>query len=139
MKQRIALLIFLMAAYYTSWAHDSIPSDTTLVMSASSETNFFRPRQLVAPVLLLGLGAWGLADDNPIQWIEEHAAGDLNPNGRKCKADEYIQYVPTATHLVLGFIPGVKAKHNFRDRFIASATANALMAGVTNAVKYTVK
>ena len=91
------------------------------------------------PAVLIGLGAWGLADDSPIQWLEEKACEEMNPNRHSTKADEYIQYVPTATHLVLGFIPGVKAKHNFRDRFIASATANALMAGVTNTVKYTVK
>ena len=63
----------------------------------------------------------------------------MNPNGHKTKADEYLQYVPSGVHLLLGFIPGVKAKHNFRDRVLASATANLLMAGITNAVKYTVK
>lgn len=143
----ICNLLFVVIISQSAHAQtDSLVLDTTSVSIAShieseQQANdfHFRPRQLVAPALLLGLGAWGLADDNPVQWIEEHAAGDLNPDGRKCHADEYIQYVPTVTHLVLGFIPGVKAKHNFRDRFIASATSNALMAGVTNAVKYTVK
>lgn len=96
-------------------------------------------KKLIVPAVLIGLGAWGLADDSPIQWLEEKACEEMNSGGRSTKADEYIQYVPTATHLVLGFIPGVKSKHNFRDRFIASFTANALMAGITNTVKYTVK
>ena len=99
----------------------------------------FRPQQLAAPAVLVALGAWGLGKDNPIDWLEKRACDNMNPNGNRTKVDEYIQYIPLVTHLTLGFIPGTRPKHNFRDRFLASATAHALMAGVTNAVKYTVR
>ena len=116
-------------------------SDTLAVVNADSVCceHSFNPKQLIAPALLIGVGTWGLAEQSPIDWLEMHARDDLNPQGKKCKADEYLQYVPTAVHLGLGFIPGVKAKHNFRDRLLASATAHLLMAGITNTVKYTVK
>ena len=99
----------------------------------------FNPKQLIAPALLVGMGTLGLIDDTPIDILERRTRDDLNPHDKHTKVDEYIQYIPTGAHLVLGFIPGVKAKHNFRDRLIASATANLLMAGITNGVKYTVK
>lgn len=115
------------------------PADTLVVSGAPASDKYFRPQQLIAPAVLLGLGAWGLADDSPVDWLEQRARYDLNPNGKKCAADEYIQYVPTVAHLALGFIPGVKARHNFRDRLLASVTANLLMAAATNTVKYTVR
>jgi len=112
--------------------------DVTIVDSVLTESCCrFQPKQLIAPALLIGVGTWGLAEDSPIDWLEDKAKNDLNPHGHKCKADEYLQYVPTAAHLFLGF--GVKSKHNFRDRVLASLTANLLMAAVTNTVKYTVK
>ncbi len=111
-------------------------TDSTAV---SDKSYHFRPQQLIAPALLIGFGTWGLAEDSPTDWLEQRACYDMNPNGHKTKADEYLQYVPTGVHLVLGFIPGTKPRHNFRDRVLASATANILMAAVTNTVKYTVK
>ena len=111
----------------------------TTNVSQASDTRVFRPQQLAAPVALIALGTWGLADDNPIDWLAQKARYDMNPDCTKTKADEYLQYVPTGVHLVLGFVPGVKARHNFRDRVLASATANLLMAAATNTVKYTVK
>ena len=111
----------------------------TTNVSQASDTRVFRPQQLAAPVALIALGTWGLADDNPIDWLAQKARYDMNPDFRKTKADEYLQYVPSGVHLVLGFVPGVKARHNFRDRVLASATANLLMAAATNTVKYTVK
>ncbi len=98
----------------------------------------FRSRQLIAPVVLIAAGTWGLADHSPVEWMEKKAAVDLNPKAHKCKADEYLQYVPTVAHLGLG-LTGVKGKHNFRDRVLASATAHVLMAGACNTVKYTVR
>ena len=120
-----------------SWAQtEEIAVDTTRQVRIDPSCKF-RPKQLIAPALLVGFGAWGLAQDSPTDWVEGKAFRELNPNHNKCKADEYLQFVPTAAHLFLGF--GVKSKHNFRDRFLDSATANLLMAGITNTVKYTVK
>lgn len=136
MKQLLLILSFSLLPLLT-WAQtEEIAVDTTR-QSGIDPSCKFRPRQLIAPALLVGFGTWGLAEGSPTQWVEDKAFRELNPNHHKCQADEYLQYVPTAAHLFLGF--GVKGKHNFRDRVLASATANLLMAGITNTVKYTVK
>ncbi|MBR1682437.1 MAG: phosphatase PAP2 family protein [Bacteroidaceae bacterium] len=114
--------------------------DSTSVTPQSGRKNpYFQPTQLIAPAVLITAGAWGLCDKSPVDWLEKRARYDMNPNYHKTSADEYLQYAPTAVHPFLGFIPGVKSRHNFRDRVIASATAHAFMAAVTNTVKYTVR
>ena len=138
MKRILLLYVALLCVTCVTGQDDTSLGVVTQVSQVDS-TCCFRPHQLVAPVALVALGAWGLTDQNPVDWLEQKARYDMNPNGHKTKADEYLQYVPSGLHLVLGFVPGVKAKHNFRDRVLASATANLLMAGVTNTVKYTVK
>ncbi len=137
--RRLLLLYVAWACVTCVTAQDDTSKGVVTRVSQVDSTCRFRPQQLVAPVTLIALGAWGLADQSPVDWLEQRARYDMNPNGHKTKADEYLQYVPSGVHLLLGFIPGVKAKHNFRDRVLASATANLLMAGITNAVKYTVK
>ncbi len=132
----LSFILILSASFQTMMAQGDSLSAAVDTMSREYR---FQPKQLVAPALLIGTGAWGLAKQSPIDWLENHARNDLNPQGHKCKADEYLQYVPSAVHLTLGFIPGVKSRNNFRDRFLASATAHLFMAGVTNTVKYTVK
>lgn len=138
MKRIYLILSVSFLALTTQAQNDTTNVVSTPAVEAEGNT-YFRPKQLVAPALLIGLGAWGLADNSPTDWLEQRACYDMNPNGHKCKADEYLQYVPTAAHLVLGFIPGTHPRHNFRDRLLASVTANLLMAAVTNTVKYTVR
>lgn len=118
---------------------DSIAADSSAQKPLPAAEFRFRPVQLAAPAALVVLGTLGLVDGSPIDKLESHACYDMNPSGRKTKADEYVQYVPTAAHLLMGFIPGTRPRHNFRDRVLASATANLLMAAATNTVKYTVK
>ena len=98
-------------------------------------TTYFRPRQLIAPAVLIGLGTWGLAEGSPTKLLGEKARDDMNRGWNTCKIDNGLQYVPSAVHALLG-LTGVKSKHNFRDRLIASATANVLMVGVTRSVKH---
>ncbi|MBP5381680.1 MAG: phosphatase PAP2 family protein [Bacteroidaceae bacterium] len=131
MKRICLILSFFLVPLVAVAQQDSTQTDDNMYR--------FQPKQLIAPAVLLSLGVWGLAEDNPVSWLEEKARSEMNPHSHHCKADEYIQFVPTASHLVLGFIPGVKHRSNFRDRVLASATANLLMAGITNTVKYTVR
>lgn len=138
MKRTLLLYLALAFAPCVMGQEDTLQTDSIYVPTAS-ESHVFRPQQLIAPVTLIALGTWGLADDSPIDWLAQKARYDMNPQYTKTKADEYLQYVPSGVHLVLGFIPGTKPRHNFRDRVLASATAHLLMSGFTNTVKYTVK
>ena len=132
-------LLLLLALPFVAKAQAAVAVADTLERPTASADFRFRPVQLVAPVALVALGTWGLAENSPVDILEQHARYDMNPAGRKTKADEYLQYVPAATHLLLGFVPGTRPRHNFRDRVLASATAHLLMAAATNTVKYTVK
>lgn len=138
MKRSLLLYLALTLSLCVMGQTDTLQTSDP-VEATSAETRAFRPQQLVAPVALIALGTWGLAEDSPTDWLAQKARYDMNPQFRKTKADEYLQYVPTGVHLVLGFIPGTRPRHNFRDRVLASATANLLMAAVTNTVKYTVR
>lgn len=53
------------------------------------------------------------------------------------KIDDYIQYLPFASYLLMDFI-GVKGKHSFKERFSVSATSYLAMGIMVNSVKYTV-
>lgn len=97
----------------------------------------FRPKQLIAPATLIAVGATGLMNKGPIHYINKHAAEDMNPHGHVCKADDYIQYVPIAAHLLLGL--GVPCRHNVYERFVVSFTSNLFMFSVTKSVKAIVK
>ena len=108
----------------------SLPRETSRAVTD------FRPQQLVVPAALIAIGTWGLADDSPIDILGNKARDNMNKDWNKCKIDNGLQYVPSAVHAVLGFIPGTKPKHNFLDRVIASATAHALMVGLTRSVKH---
>lgn len=110
--------------------------EDTIAVPVREQT--FKPKQLIAPAILIGFGAWGLADQSPTSWLANKAYEDMNKKGRTCKADEYFQYIPSPVHVLLG-LTGIKSKHNLRDRVLASATAHLLMAGITNAAKYGIK
>ena len=138
MKNLLLILFPFLLLVQVSAQDDVQLADTAQTPSIESCCKF-RPKQLAAPALLVAAGTWGLAKENPIDWLEDKARYDMNPYGHKCGADEYLQYVPSGVHLVLGFIPGTQPRHNFRDRMLASATAHLMMAAVTNTVKYTVK
>lgn len=54
------------------------------------------------------------------------------------RIDDYLQYVPYAANVLVG-CAGVKSKHGLGGRALMTATAALLQAGVTNAIKYTVR
>ena len=134
MKRILLFCAVIFCFAYVQAQTDSVQTEGEFADTLLQE-RAFRPRQLVAPVVLIGLGAWGLAENSPVDILAHKARNDMNPNWHKCHADEVLQYTPSGVHLVLGFIPGVKAKHNFLDRAIASATAHALTVATTKGIK----
>lgn len=135
----IPVLIFLFPQSLSAKVDSLLTATDTMVTETYASQTAFRPTQLVLPLVLMGFGAWGLADGSPVDWVEKRAFYDMNTSASKTNADEYLQYVPTGVHLILGTIPGVKTKHNFRDRLLASVTAHMFMAALTNCMKYTIR
>ena len=86
----------------------------------------FNPKQLILPGALMVAGIAGtIKYDNNLNKSVNDAFKDLS-NGKTCKIDDYIRFLPSLSHLVLGCV-GVKSKHNFKERLLISATSHAAM------------
>lgn len=97
----------------------------------------FDAKQLIVPGLFMVTGAIGAIDsDNNLNKSVRDAMVGLS-KGKQCKIDDYIRFLPSATHMLLGFAR-VKTKHNFKERFLISATAHASMLILGYGTKYVV-
>ncbi|MDE5972399.1 MAG: phosphatase PAP2 family protein [Muribaculaceae bacterium] len=136
---RLIFMIMALLAGCQARVFGSTPDQSqadTLTYAVASEK--FRPRQLILPGALLAAGAAGVAwGDQFNRYIRDEM--HRISGGRRIHADDYVQYVPAAAYLGLGAIPGVPCRHNFKERFMAEATAYVTMAVLTNALKYTVR
>lgn len=92
-------------------------------------------KQLIVPGIFVAAGAVGTIDnENNLNKSVRDAMTGLS-NGRQCKIDDYIRFVPSAAHLLLGSV-GVKSIHNFKERFLISATAHTAMLIMGYSTKY---
>lgn len=97
----------------------------------------FKPVQLIDPLALFAVGALGTFV-KPFQVVNTEirdAVNDFRGN-HKTKIDDWIQYVPTAAHLFLGFTK-VKHRSSFKERLAVDITSALSLAILTNALKYT--
>ena len=120
---------------------DKPAADSAALTSPACKRPLSPSLQIGIPVGLAALGAWGALDNG---WYHQQRESIRTQflQWRKDKfihVDDYIQYLATPTFLTLGFVPGVQARHNFRDRLLLGATSYALMGAMVNATKYTVK
>lgn len=117
MKRTLTILLILTVLFPCSARAQRIhPADTV---------SAFKPTQLIAPGVLLGSGlaihcfahdTWDIAvRDQMNEWSQ---------GGPDLRFDDYIQYIPLAMDLGLGFT-GVKREHCFIDRALETALAYA--------------
>lgn len=99
----------------------------------------FKGKQLILPASLFTAGALGLFV-KPYKKFNETVRDEMLhiSGGHQIKADDYIQYLPAATHLLLGFT-GVKHKNNFLQRLSVDVTSALSYLVLTNVFKYAVK
>lgn len=89
----------------------------------------FRPQQLAFPAFALAMGGAG---------VRNHLIDTSHARERWTTVDDKLQYVPLGAYAVLGFIPGVKHRHNIGERFLAGATAYVAMTAVCQGAKRTI-
>lgn len=99
----------------------------------------FRVTQLVAPVVLTGVGATIMAVprlhqmiDRPVRERVQNLCLPEEPLG------DYLQYVPSVTAYALN-VAGLKGKHSYLDATVILATSWAAMGVMVNATKYSVR
>ncbi len=119
-------------------AADSVATALNDTLPEKSEYRF-KPTQLILPASLIAVGTFGAY--NPAfkqfdRWIKG-GMDDLRGE-HYFHADDYIQYLPLVAYFGLDFA-GVKARHSFKERFAAGATAYAAMAIMVSVTKHTVK
>ncbi|MCH5175183.1 MAG: phosphatase PAP2 family protein [Prevotellaceae bacterium] len=107
--------------------------------SISTHNNYFNPKQLIAPAALITIGSFGVSNG----WfckVKQDVKEDFYHirHDHRFRADDYLQYVPLATGIGLGFT-GVDTRHPFRERLCVAVTASAVTALIVNVTKYSVR
>lgn len=144
------IFLSILTLCFSLGAYSQVNLDTTDVTSShltSRELNIctdndslstrFKSQQLIVPGILMFSGlACAIDYDNGLNHSINDAMADLS-NGKTCKIDDYLRFVPSATHLILGSV-GIKSKHNFKERFLISATSHAAMLIMGYGLKYAI-
>ncbi len=98
----------------------------------------FNSKQLIVPGIFMVSGLAGAIDyKNSLNRSVNDAFTDLS-DGKTCKIDDYLRFLPSASHLLFGSI-GVKSKHNFKERLLISATSHAAMLIMGYGSKFIIK
>lgn len=106
--------------------------------SLSVDTDRPRLRQMIVPAALIAVGSFGVSNGWLCSLKQEVKDGFYDLRGdNRFKADDYLQYLPVAANIGLGFI-GAKSRHPFRERMAATATAYAAMGLMVNVTKFAV-
>lgn len=90
----------------------------------------FQPQQLAFPAVAIALGGAG---------VKSHLFDTSKERERRFYFDDQIQYVPIAAYAALGFIPGVKHRHNIGERVLAGATSYVVMTGICQGAKHLIR
>lgn len=114
-----------------------IPRDFNICDSNGFTCTKFDAKQVILPGTLMLGGLIGLIDnDNNLNMSVNDAMTGLS-NNNSCKIDNYLMFLPSASHLLMGSF-GVKSRHNFKERFLISATAHASMLAMACGMKYAI-
>lgn len=123
---------------------DSVVCDMSVSVPCYSDLSAgndyaFKPKQLILPASLIAVGAFGVYNGwaNLVKDDVKEEMADMRKDDY-FHIDDYIQYLPVATHLGLGKL-GVRAKHSFGERIAVAATSYLVMAAMVNGIKYTVR
>lgn len=106
--------------------------------SVSTSAATFRPKQLIVPSALIAVGSFGVSNGWFCSLKNDVKDGFQDLRGEcRFKADDQLQYLPVVANVGLGLV-GVKSRHPFRERVVATATAYAAMGLMVNVTKLAV-
>jgi len=110
----------------------------------SSKTIFqSRGARFILPAVFIAYGASARFNQLPIRQFDfdiDHEVKKKWPPGESStpkifNADRYLEFVTPALAYGLGFIPGIPAEHNLRDRTLIMATSYLVMEGMVLGLK----
>lgn len=128
---RISLLVMALALC-TGMSGENCTSD-------SLRAEKFRPAQMIVPATLIAIGAFGVSNGWFCSVKQDVREGFYDIRGDcRLKVDDYLQYLPVAAGLGLGFT-GIRTRHSFRERVAITATSYAAMGLMVNVTKWSVR
>ncbi|MDO4702778.1 phosphatase PAP2 family protein [Tannerella sp.] len=84
--------------------------------------------RFIVPTLCIAYGTAARFNESPIRRFDKHIARQVNKHiDRHYGIDNSLQIMPAAVAWGLDFVPGVEARHNFRDRTLILATSYSVM------------
>ena len=138
-KLIIALInSYISLALLSPDAFAGIHADTCILADTNANRNnatSFSPQQLILPGTLIVIGALGVENGFLVKIKKNVRNGFQNLRGEcRCHIDDYIQYLPAAAYLGLGFAD-TSPRHDFKRRFSVGLTAYAFMGIMVNVTK----
>ncbi len=140
-KSLIASTLLLAALLQPIYAYSADNRSDMIVLcqkdsvSSNNSAKSFKATQLILPATLIAVGSFGACNkdfkrlNNTIKDGMDNLRGD-----HYLRIDDYVQYLPVASYLGLGFI-GVKSKHSFKERLAVGLTSYLSMAAIVNTTK----
>lgn len=131
------LLLFIVVILLTLclFAFETRAQQGDSIALGDSSTSF-RGRELVAPLVLVGVGTLG-ATVHALKRLNVKVRDYLQQdNPRNLCLDDYMQYAPALSVYALNLC-GVRGEHRFVDRTIILATAYLTMSVLVTGLKYT--
>lgn len=148
MRRIIFLFIFLLSSGFAKAGggalglleEKGVAEDTTdlLVAARQNNKNSFSYSKLVLPSALIATGSTGLYF-NGVKSFNTKVRSKMRDirQERYFRLDDYLQYLPVASNLGIGFL-GAKAKHSFSDRLIITAASYISLGIMVNSLKYAI-
>lgn len=149
MRTMCNIFLILLAMVITNPCYSQMHLDTITTSSkiTQRESNIcdttctvdkkFNAKQLILPGAMMVSGLIGVIDhNNNLNKSVRDAMTGLS-NGKQYKIDDYLRFLPSASHLLIGSL-GVKSRHNFKERFLISATAHASILILGYGTKYAI-
>jgi membrane-associated phospholipid phosphatase len=99
-----------------------------------------RGSKFILPAIFLAYGTAARFNQLPVRQFDfdiDHEIRKRNPPDNTYPIDNYLELATPVLAYGLGFIPGIEAKHNFRDRTIIVATSFLVMEGLAYGLKET--
>ncbi len=117
----------------------SVKEGSVPEVAETSAADRFSWKQVVVPSVLMGVGLLGsINEKNGVNKAVRDCMTDWR-GSHKTHVDDYLRFLPSAAYVGLGFIPGIKARHNTRDRLLVAATSHASMLLLGYGFKHIIK
>ena len=95
-----------------------------------------RGSKFILPSLFIAYGTAARFNQLPVRQFDFDIDHEIRKRvDRKYNIDDYFEYGMPVVAYGLGFIPGIEARHNFRDRTLAMATSLLIMKGTVELMK----